>query len=88
MEGNNCFFLCYQPNCHKGFTFTTTKCSLQLTQQIKKACFHKLHSWKQMLHTNYVNRENQKQVKLVNIYGINLVHNIFVFEIIHNFSSV
>ena len=21
-EGNTTFFLCYQPNCHKGFTFT------------------------------------------------------------------
>ena len=26
--------LCYQPNCHKGFTFTTTRYSLQLTQRI------------------------------------------------------
>ena len=59
-----------------------------LIQLVKKACFHKLHSWKQMLHTNYVNRENQKQMKLVNTDGINLVHNIFVFEIIRNFSSV
>ena len=27
-------FLCYQPNHHKGFTFSTTRCSLQLTQCI------------------------------------------------------
>ena len=27
-------FLCYQPNCHMGFSFTTTRCSLQLTQRI------------------------------------------------------
>ena len=26
--------LCYQPSCRKGFTFTTTSCSLQLTQHI------------------------------------------------------
>ena len=27
-------FLCYLPNCCKDFTFTTARCSLQLTQQI------------------------------------------------------
>ena len=27
-------FLCYQPNCRMGFTFTTTRCSFQLTQCI------------------------------------------------------
>ena len=32
MEGSTDFFLLCQPNCHKGFTFTTTKCSFQLTQ--------------------------------------------------------
>ena len=31
-EGSTAFFLCYQPNCHKGFTLTTTECSFQLTQ--------------------------------------------------------
>ena len=30
MEANTTFFLCYQLNCHKGFTFTTIRCSLQL----------------------------------------------------------
>ena len=34
MEGNATVFLCYHPNCHKGFTVTTTRCSLQLTQRI------------------------------------------------------
>ena len=28
MEGNATAFLCYQPNCQMGFTFTTTRCSL------------------------------------------------------------
>ena len=27
-------FLCYQLNCRKGFTFTTIRCNLQLTQHI------------------------------------------------------
>ena len=31
-------FLCYRPNCHKGFTFTTTRCSVQLTQHILTFC--------------------------------------------------
>ena len=30
--------LSYQPNCHKGFTFTTTRFSLQLTQCILTFC--------------------------------------------------
>ena len=29
-EGNTTVFLCYQVNCHKGFTFTTIRCNLQL----------------------------------------------------------
>ena len=29
-EGNTVFFLCYQPNCHKNFTFTKIRCSFQL----------------------------------------------------------
>ena len=32
------FFVCYQPKCHKGFTFTTTRCRLQLTQHILTFC--------------------------------------------------
>ena len=35
-EGNTTFFLCYQPYCHKGFTFTLTSCSFQLNQYEKK----------------------------------------------------
>ena len=35
-----------------------------------------------MLHTTYADRENQKQVKQVNTVGINLFHNIVMFEII------
>ena len=31
-------FLCYQPNCYKGFTFTTTRCRLKLTQHILTFC--------------------------------------------------
>ena len=31
-------FLCYQPNRHKGFNFTTTRCSLQLTQRTLTFC--------------------------------------------------
>ena len=31
-------FLCYQPNCHMGFTFATTRCSLWLTQHILTFC--------------------------------------------------
>ena len=27
-------FLCYQPNCHMGFTFATNRSSLELTQHI------------------------------------------------------
>ena len=159
-------FLSYQPNRHKGFNFTTTRCSLQLTQRtltfcarrslrmtnfiasliltpkkqnknslntkfqqvasvsifissiscfgltalssstkwsksqlviqwqyaagiqgwllqlVTKPCFHKPHSWKQMLHTSYADRKNQKQVKHVNTVVINLSHNVVVFEII------
>ena len=33
-EGNATVFLCYHPNCHKGFIVTKTRCSLQLTQRI------------------------------------------------------
>ena len=43
-EGNNFFFLCYQPNRHKGFTFTTTRCSFQLTQCEKKFEDYELYS--------------------------------------------
>ena len=31
-------FLWYQPNCHKGLTFPTTRCSFQLTQHILTLC--------------------------------------------------
>ena len=53
-----------------------------LLQLVMKPHFHKLHSWKQMFHTSYADRENQKQVKQVNTVGINLFHNVVVFEII------
>ena len=33
MRVTQLFFLCYQLNCHMGFTFTTIRCSLQLTQR-------------------------------------------------------
>ena len=36
--------LSYQPNCHKGFTFTTTRFSLQLTQRILTFCARSLRT--------------------------------------------
>ena len=53
-----------------------------LIQLVTKPCFHKPHSWKQMLHISYADRENQNQVKQVNALGINLFHKVVVFEII------
>ena len=42
-------FLCYQPNCHKGSTFTTTRYSLQLTQRTLT-----FHARRSLRTTNFV----------------------------------
>ena len=42
-------FLCYQPNCLKGFTFTTIRCILQLTQRILA-----FHAGRRFRATNFI----------------------------------
>ena len=51
MEGNATAFFCYKPNCHMGFTFATTRCSLKLTQ-----CVLTFRARRSLRTTNFVVR--------------------------------